>query len=83
MGNVFQWLGQFRHIFTFVAGVLVTFGVIQATQSDIETAGNLLQEIVKQITVLIGLITQFITMVWSWRDPSKTTSAPLIEKPKH
>ena len=74
MGNIFQWLGQFRHAFTFVAGALVTFGIIKATNGEIETAGNLLEEIIKQTTVLVGLITQFGTMVWSWKESVKEKS---------
>lgn len=64
--KVQKWYGQLRQIVSLIAGVLIALGILKATNSGVEEALSVVDLIVENIEVIIGLFMQLLSMAGSW-----------------
>jgi len=60
--------GQVRHVVSFIAGGLITFGVLKITNGQMTEALDAIGDIVTDVEVLIGAIMAVIANISSWFD---------------
>ena len=61
-----KWVGQLRHLLSFVGGILISMGVIGISGENFESALTMLWAVVEQVPTIVGLVMTFVAFVSSW-----------------
>ena len=64
--DVQKWYGQIRQIVSLIAGVLIALGFLNSTNAGVEEALSILDMVVENTEIIIGLVMQLLSMVGSW-----------------